>query len=154
MLLTRRNSESFMRIASRWAASLGAHLDAILMNDSLFRRVRSIYERRADLGLDSVQGFLVECYYRDFVRAGALLAEADKARLRALNQEESKLATAFQNRLLGATKAGAVVVGDKSELDGLGDAEIAAAAEAARERKLDGKWVLPLQNTTQQPAQD
>src|SRR5207253_3273105 len=67
--------------------------------------------------------------------------------------EESKLATDFQHRLLAATKAGAIVVGDKNELDGLSDAEIAAAAEAARQRKLDGKWVLPLQNTTQQPAQ-
>src|SRR5205814_1283945 len=127
--------------------------DAIHLNDSLFRRVRSGDERRADLGLDSVQSFLVERYCRDFVRAGALLAEPDKARLRALNQEESKLATDFQNRLLAATKAGAVVVGDKNELDGLSDADIAAAAEAARQRKLDGKWVLSLQNTTQQPAQ-
>src|SRR5207244_12327641 len=106
-----------------------------------------------DLGLDSVQTFLAERYYRDFVRAGALLAEPDKVRLRALNQEESKLATDFQNRLLAATKSGAVVVADKNELDGLSDADIAAAAEAARQRKLDGKWVLPLQNTTQQPAQ-
>src|SRR5256885_9777587 len=145
--------DTLQRVQAEIAPRLAAHLDAILMNDQLFRRVRSVYAQRAELGLDSVQTFLVERYYRDFVRAGALLAEPDKARLRALNQEESKLATDFQNRLLAATKAGAVVVGDKSELDGLGDAEIAAAAEAARERKLDGKWGLPLQNTTQQPAQ-
>src|SRR2546427_754042 len=152
--MTQANTDdTLQRIQTEEAPRLAAHLDAIHLNDSLFRRVRSVYERRADLGLDSVQTFLAERYYRDFVRAGALLAEPDKVRLRALNQEESKLATDFQNRLLAATKSGAVVVGDKNELDGLSDADIAAAAEAARQRKLDGKWVLPLQNTTQQPAQ-
>ena len=152
--MTQANTDdTLQRVQTEEAPRLAAHLDAIHLNDTLFRRIRSVYERRADLGLDSVQAFLVERYYRDFVRAGALLAEPDKAALRALNQEESKLATEFQNRLLAATKAGAIAVGDKNELDGLSDAEIAAAAEAARQRKLDGKWVLPLQNTTQQPAQ-
>src|SRR5437667_423040 len=118
--MTQANTDdTLQRIQTEEAPRLAAHLDAIHLNDSLFRRVRSVYERRADLGLDSVQTFLVERYYRDFVRAGALLAEPDKTRLRALNQEESKLATTFQNRLLAATKAGAVVVGDKNELDGL-----------------------------------
>src|SRR6266702_3197817 len=133
--MTQANTDdTLQRIQTEEAPRLAAHLDAIHLNDSLFRRVRSVYERRADLGLDSVQTFLVERYYRDFVRAGALLAEPDKTRLRALNQEESKLATNFQNRLLAATKAGAVVVGDKNELDGLSDADVAAAGEAARQR--------------------
>src|SRR6184192_1894790 len=152
--MTQANTDdTLQRVQTEEAPRLAAHLDAIHLNDTLFRRVRSVYDRRADVGLDSVQTFLVERYYRDFVRAGALLAPADKARLRRLNQEESKLATDFQNRLLAATKAGAIVVGDKNELDGLSDAEIAAAAESARQRRIDGKWVLPLQNTTQQPAQ-
>src|SRR3989454_952585 len=152
--MTQANTDdTLQRVQTEEAPRLAAHLDAIHLNDTLFRRVKSVYDRRADVGLDSVQTFLVERYYRDFVRAGALLAPPDKARLRRLNQEESKLATDFQNRLLAATKAGAIVVGDKNELDGLSDAEIAAAGEAARQRKLDGKWVLPLQNTTQQPAQ-
>jgi len=151
--MTQANTDdTLQRVQTEEAPRLAAHLDAILLNDALFRRVRSVYERRADLGFDSVQTFLVERYYRDFVRAGALLAEPDKARLRALNQEESRLATDFQNRLLAATKAGAVVVGDKNELDGLSDADIAAAAEAARERKLDGKWLLSLQNRHRRPC--
>src|SRR5256714_10471861 len=152
--MTQANTDdTLQRVQTEEAPRLAAHLDAIHLNDTLFRRVKSVYDRRADIGLDSVQAFLVERYYRDFVRAGALLPAQDKARLRALNQQESKLATDFQNRLLAATKAGALVVGDKNELEGLSDADIAAAAEAARQRKLDGKWVLPLQNTTQQPAQ-
>src|SRR3989454_9087193 len=152
--MTQANTDdTLQRVQTEEAPRLAAHLDAIHLNDTLFRRVKSVYDRRADLGLDSVQTFLVERYSRDFVRAGALLAEPDKAALRALNQEESKLATDFQNRLLAATKAGAIVVGDKNELEGLSDAEIAAAAEVGRQRRIDGKWVLPLQNTTQQPVQ-
>src|SRR2546429_623262 len=116
--MTQANTDdTLQRVQTEEAPRLAAHLDAIHLNDTLFRRIRSVYERRADLGLDSVQAFLVERYYRDFVRAGALLAEPDKAALRALNQEESKLATEFQNRLLAATKAGAIAVGDKNELD-------------------------------------
>ena len=152
--VTQANTDdTLQRVQTEEAPRLAAHADAIHLNDTLFRRVKSVYDRRVGSGLDSVQQFLVERYYRDFVRSGALLAERDKARLRALNQEESKLTTGFQNRLLAATKAGAIVVDDKAQLDGLSDGEIAAAAASAHERKRDGKWVLPLQNTTQQPAQ-
>ena len=80
--------------------------DAIHLNAALFARIKALYDRRATLKLDSVQAFLVERYYKDFVRAGALLADADKTKLRALNEEESKLSTDFQNHLLAATKAG------------------------------------------------
>jgi peptidyl-dipeptidase Dcp len=116
--------------------------------------VRQIYDHRAQLGLSPEQTYLVERYHLDFVRAGANLSEADKTRLRALNQEESKLTNDFQNRLLAATKAAALVFDDRAELDGLSEADIASAAEAATERNLPGKWVLRLQNTTQQPAQE
>ena len=75
------------------------------------------------------------------MRAGAQLSDADKTTLRALNQEESKLTTDFRNKLLAATKAGALVVDDSAQLDGFSDGEIAAAAEAAKQRGLAGKWV-------------
>ncbi len=135
------------------APKLAAHRDAIYLNDRLYARFRGIYDRRATLGLTPEQNEVVERYHRNFVRAGAELAEADKTRLRALNQEESRLTTDFSNRLLAATKAAAVVVTDRAQLAGLSDAEIANAAESARQRGLSGKWVLPLQNTTQQPLQ-
>jgi peptidyl-dipeptidase Dcp len=152
--LTQANTDdTLQQVQTDEAPRLAAHFDAIHLNDTLFRRVKAVYERRADLARDSVQRVLVERYYRDFVRAGALLSKADQARLRALNEEESKLSTAFQNRLLAATKAGAIIVDAKTELDGLSDADVAAAAAAARARKFDGRWVLPLQNTTQQPFQ-
>jgi peptidyl-dipeptidase Dcp len=146
-------NDTLQQIQTEQAPKLAAHNDAILLNDRLFRRVRTIYERRAQLGLSPEQHHLVERYHLEFVRAGAELPEADKARLRALNQEESTLTTEFQNRLLAATKAGALVIDSRAELDGLSEADVAAAAEAAKNRRLTGKWVLPLQNTTQQPAQ-
>jgi len=135
------------------APKLAAHNDAILLNDTLFRRVKTIYQRRDELALSPEQMHLIERYHLEFIRAGAQLPESDKARLRALNQEESTLTTEFQTRLLAASKAGALVIDDRADLDGLSEADIAAASEAAKERKLDGKWVLLLQNTTQQPAQ-
>ncbi len=151
--LTQANTDdTLQKIQEEEAPKLAAHNDAIFLNDTLFRRVRSLYDRRAALGLDSVQQFLIARYYRDFVRAGALLSDSDKARLRELNKEEAALTTDFQKRLLAATKAGALQVTDSTKLAGLGPAELAAAHEAATTRKVAG-WVLPLQNTTQQPAQ-
>jgi peptidyl-dipeptidase Dcp len=151
--LTQANTDdTLQQIQTEEAPKLAAHNDAIYLNDTLFRRVKSVYDRRTALGLDSVQQFLVTRYYKDFVRAGALLADSDKAKLRELNKEEASLTTDFQKRLLAATKAGALVVTDSTQLAGLSPAELAAAAQAAATRKVTG-WVLPLQNTTQQPAQ-
>lgn len=152
--LTQANTNDTLQLVQREEAPrLAAHSDEIYLNDQLFQRVRSIYDRRDSLALTSEQKFLVHRYYQDFVRAGAQLADSDKARLRTLNQEESRLRTSFQTKLLAATKAGAVEVDDSSRLAGLSGGEIAAAAAAAHARALDGKWVIPLQNTTQQPDQ-
>ena len=152
--LTSANTDSTLqRIQEQEAPKLAAHTDAIYLNDKLFQRVKTIYDKRVSLGFTPEQKFLVEQYRRNFIRAGAQLSEADKTRLRALNQEEAKLSTDFQNKLLAATKAGALVLDDAAQLDGLSEGEIAAAAEAAKQRGLTGKWVIPLQNTTQHPAQ-
>jgi len=131
-------NDDLQNILSAVAPELAAHGDAISLNEKLFQRVKHIYDNRADLGLTSEQKYLVERYYMDFVRSGALLAEPDKERLRAINQETAKLETAFQIKLLAATKAGALVIDDKSKLDGLSDGEVAAAANAAHNRGLDG----------------
>jgi peptidyl-dipeptidase Dcp len=146
-------NDTLQQVQTDEAPKLAAHDDAIYLNDRLFRRVESVYDRRAALGLTPEQTVLVERYHRDFIRAGARLSEADKSRLRALNQEEARLSTAFQTKLLAATKAGALVIDDRAQLEGLNDGEIAAAAEAAKERGMPGKYVLVLQNTTQQPPQ-
>jgi peptidyl-dipeptidase Dcp len=134
------------------APRLAAHEDEIHLDAKLFGRIRTLFEKRASLGLGPEEAHLLERYYQDFVHAGALLSDKDKARLRDLNKEESTLATTFKLHLLAATKAGALVVDDKAALAGLTEGEIQAAALAAKERGLDGKFLIPLQNTTQQPA--
>jgi peptidyl-dipeptidase Dcp len=152
-LVAANTNDTLQQVQTEEAPKLAAHTDAIYLNDRLFRRVKSVYDRRDALKLGAEEKRLVERYHRDFVRAGAQLSEADKTRLRALNQEEAELVTEFQKKLLAATKAGALVVQDKAELEGLSEGELAAAAEAAKERGLTGKYVIPLQNTTQHPAQ-
>ena len=152
-LTSANTNDTLQQVQEAVAPELAAHRDAIFLNDTLFQRIKSLYDGRAALGLDSLQRFLVERYYRDFVRAGALLSDSDKVRLRALNQEGATLETEFEQRLLAATRAAAIVVDDSTQLDGLSAGEIGAAAQAATDRGLAGKWLLALRNTTQQPAQ-
>jgi len=152
-LTSANTNDSLQAIQRALAPRLAAHRDAISLNDTLFQRIRSLYDRRDSLGLDSLQRLAVERYYRDFVRAGALLSDAEKGRLRALNREQASLTNEFGRRLLAATRAGGVVVDDSTQLAGLSSGETAAAARAAAGRGLTGRWLLPLQNTTQQPAQ-
>jgi peptidyl-dipeptidase Dcp len=132
------------------APKLAAHDDAIYLDSKLFHRVETIYKERDSLKLDPESLRLVDFYYKKFVHSGANLSDADKAKLKKLNEEESTLSNDFITKLLAATKNAAYVTTDKAALAGLSDAQIAAAAEAAKERKKDG-WALPLQNTTQQP---
>ena len=146
-------NDTLQKIQDVIAPKLAAHRDAIYLNDQLYQRVRAVYDRREGGSLSAEQKALVERYNRDFVRAGAQLSEADKIRMRAINQELSKLGTDFSNKLLAGTKVSALVVDKKSDLDGLTDAEITTAAEAAKARGLTGKWVIPIRNTTQQPSQ-
>ncbi len=146
-------NDSLQKVQNEEAPRLAAHSDAVFLNEKLFQRVKSVYDKRETSNLNAVQKVLVDRYFKDFVKAGALLPETDKLKLRALNQEEAKLMTNFQNQLLAATKAGAVVIDKKEELDGLTDTEISSAAQSAHDRTLDGRWVIALQNTTQQPSQ-
>lgn len=131
---------------------LSAHQDSIFLNPKLFARVQYLHARKATLGLNAEQKQALDVYYQNFVQAGAQLSDGDKAKLRDLNTRLSTLETVFQQKLLAGTKASALIVSDKAKLAGLDDAAITAALTAAKERKLDGKWLLPLQNTTQQPA--
>ena len=151
--LTQSNTNDlFQKVEAEEAPKLAAHQDAIYMDPKLFARVKTIYDARSSSNLDPEQKFLVERYYRNFVRAGAQLNDADKAKLAALNQEESKLTTDYRAHVLAETNAGAVVVDDKAELAGLSESDLAAAAQKAKDRNLPGKYVITLQNTTQQPA--
>jgi peptidyl-dipeptidase Dcp len=152
-MLSANSNDVLLKVASDESPKLAAYQDAILLNEKLFKRVKSIYDQRSGLDLTPEQNYLIERYYMDFTQSGALLSDPDKDRLRAINQEIAKLRTDFNIKLLAGTKDNALVIDDRSKLDGLSDAEIASYALAADDRGLKGKWVIPLQNTTQQPAQ-
>lgn len=132
------------------APKLAAHNDAIFLDAKLFQRIKTLYEKRDSLKLDPESYQLLDWYYKKFVHSGANLSEADKTTLKKLNEEESTLSQNFVTKLLAATKDGALVTTDKNALAGLTDAQLTAAAEAAKGRKVEG-YVVPLQNTTQQP---
>ncbi|TDP96649.1 M3 family metallopeptidase [Labedaea rhizosphaerae] len=140
------------RIQAEIAPKIAAHRDAILLDQALFGRIKDLFERRDDLGLDAESGYLLERYHTDFLRSGAALDEAARDRLRELNQELSSLSTAFQEKLLAESNDLAVVVDDESELDGLSPDAIASAAEAATARGLSGKYLLTLILPSSQPA--
>ena len=138
------------KVRATEAPKLAAHHDAIYLDPKLFQRVSTIYNERQTLKLDPESLRLVERTYDNFVHAGAKLSEADKTELKKLNAELATLSNDFTTKLLAATKAAAYVTTDKAALAGLSDAQINAAADAAKARKEEG-YVLPLQNTTQQP---
>ena len=132
------------------APKMAAHLDAIHLNPKLFARVAVLYRKRAALKLDPESLRLLEITYEEFVHSGANLSEPDKATLKKLNEESSALSDAFSKKLLDATKEAAYVTLDSAALAGLNDSQLAAAAQAAKGRNATG-YVIPLQNTTQQP---
>jgi peptidyl-dipeptidase Dcp len=120
------------RIDKELSPKLSAHRDAINLNTALFARIQSLHDQREKLGLDAESKYLVERYYKDFVRAGAKLNEADKTKLRAMNTELANLQTQFGQNVLKENNASAIVVEKREELEGLSDNAIAAAASAAK----------------------
>ena len=146
------SNPEILQIQATMAPKLAAHGDNISLNPKLFARVKAIYDGRNELKLDSEALRLVEVTYERFVRAGALLNDEQKTTIRALNEEHSKLANQFGQNLLKITKDIAVFVDDKAQLAGMSEAEIAAAAEGAKARGQDGKYVIEVTNTTRQPV--
>jgi len=140
------------KVQATVAPELAAHQDAIYLNPKLWARVKAVYEQRDSLKLDPESLQLLNIYHLNFVRAGADLSDADKTKLKDINKKDATLETEFQQRLLAGTKAGAYVTDNKADLAGLSDQEIQAAAHAAEARGMKGKYLIPLQNTTQQPV--
>ena len=141
------------KLQSDYAPKFSAHRDAITLNPKLFARIKALHDARATLGLDAVDQRLLERRYDDFVRGGAALTEAQKARIREINTEMSKLGTQFGQNVLAEVNDSAVVVDTRAELAGMSDEQVAAAGEAAKARGLEGKYVIALLNTTGQPAE-
>ncbi|EGT5701916.1 peptidyl-dipeptidase Dcp [Cronobacter sakazakii] len=135
-----------------FSTELAALSDDIHFNETLFARLNTVYEQRDALGLDEESRRLVEVVWQQFMLAGATLGAEQKAQLKALNREAAQLTSQFNQRLLAADKAGGLLVSSREALAGLSEAEVAAAAQAAREKGQEGRWLIALLNTTQQPA--
>jgi peptidyl-dipeptidase Dcp len=140
------------KIETELAPKLSAHHDAILLNSKLFARVQELYSNREKLGLDPESAYLLERYYKDFVRAGAKLSDSNKEKLKKINAELATLQTQFDQNVLKEKNASSIVVDRREDLVGLSDNQIAAASAAAKDEHKDGKFVLRLQNTTDQPV--
>ena len=151
--LTSANTNDEMeKIRVEIAPKLSAHNDKILLNPKLFKKVEEIYNERGSLNLDDESILLVEKYYRDFVRSGSNLSTEQKERLKTINSEISVLQTNFSQNVLKEVNALAVIIDNKKDLDGLSDGAIQSAANEAKSRGLEGKYVIALKNTSGQPS--
>ncbi len=137
-------SDEIQAIAREVSPLTTALADDIILNEKLFERVKSVWEKRQTLGLDPEQLRLVEETYKDFVRGGANLPPEKKQRLREINEKLSMLSLQFGDNVLKETNAYRLVIEKKEDLSGLPEGVVAAAAEAAAEAGLDGKWVFTL----------
>ncbi|MDD5839859.1 MAG: M3 family metallopeptidase [Bacteroidales bacterium] len=146
------SSPELQAVAEEFEPLLAAHSDEVSMNPALFARVKKLYDSRDKLGLDSDQKLMLEHLYKDFVRSGALLDEKGQAELKALNGELADLYLKFNKNLLAATNDFQIVVDDKAELAGLPQSNIDVAADEARARGLEGKYVLTLHAPSRLPV--
>ena len=150
-LTAANTNDTLDKIDSATAPKLAALSDATYLNDRLFARIKYLWDHQGELGLAPDQARLLKLRYDKFVQNGALLSAADKEVLKGYNARLSTLQTDFGQKLTAATKDAALVVDSKAQLAGLSEADVAAAAKAAADRGMPGKYVLVLQNTTQQP---
>ena len=152
-MLSGANTDSVLqKLNEAVAPKLAAQQDAIYLNEKLYQRIKTIYQKKDELNLDKESAWLLEYYHDQFIRAGANLSTDDKTRLKKLNEEEAGLSAKFTNRLLAAAKDGAFVVNNKETLKGLSEGSLNSAARDAEMAGKKDKWMLPLQNTTRQPA--
>ncbi|CAB4330972.1 unannotated protein [freshwater metagenome] len=147
-------SDALDAIEEELAPKLAAHRDAINLNPVLYSRIKSLYDNRESLGLNTEDAWLLERYYKDLIHSGAHLTESERERLKQLNEELSKLETQFSKNVLTDTNDLAVLVESLEELDGLSENEIASAAAAAKERGHEGKWLIAMVNFSGNPLLD
>lgn len=147
-LTSANTNPTLQALDEEFAPIFAAHSDKMYLNENLYNRIKSISEN----GLDSESKRLLQFYKQNFEIAGANLSAADKEKLKQYNQEMASLSTQYSNKLLEARKEGGIIIDDVKELDGLSADEIAAAAADAKTAGKEGKYLLALQNTTQQPV--
>lgn len=151
-VLTSANTDSVLqKLQEKVAPEMAATQDAIHLNSKLFKRVEAVYNDSANSKLDAESQRLVKFYYQQFVQAGAKLSDADKENLKKLNGQEASLTAKFNNQLLAAAKAGGLEIDNVADLAGLAQSDIDALAQNAKANKSKSKYLISIQNTTQQP---
>ena len=138
------NTPEMEALTPEISALYTAHSDNMGMNEALFARIKEVYDNKEKFNLNTAQTRLLEKYYKNFVRSGALLDAAQKDSLKAINQELSKAFIAYNENVLKGTNAWELVVENKEELAGLPEGTIATAADEAKARGKEGKWVFTL----------
>ncbi|NNE06405.1 MAG: M3 family metallopeptidase [Xanthomonadales bacterium] len=123
---------------------LTREVDAIVLDDAIYQRVKAVYEQRDSLGLDEQDARLLELAHRDFVRSGAAMDEVAKARMKEINARMSELTTRFGQNLLAETKNFELVITDESDLSGLPAALVSAGKSAAKAKGRDDAWIFGL----------
>lgn len=127
------------------------HSDGIAMDGRLFKRIKYIYDNKESMKLDGPQTRAVEELYKQFTRSGALLSQADKDKLKAINTTLTDLYLKFNKNLLTATNAFEIIVDNESDMAGLPASSIAQAADEAKARGHEGKWVFTLHAPSRLP---
>ena len=150
-LVGANTNDTLNKLNEQYSAKFAAHSDKISLNPKLFARIKSLYERRTSLGLDAQSVRLIERYYTDFVRSGANLTEAQKTRVKAINEEMATLSAKYTQDVLDERNDSAIIVDSKDELKGLSDEQIEGLAADAKAHKHEGKYLIALLNTTIQP---
>jgi peptidyl-dipeptidase Dcp len=144
-------NEKMQAIAKEAAPLQSKHQDDILLNEKLYQRIKSVYNQKDSLKLTGEQSMLLEKYYKDFVRGGANLDQEKKTRLREINKELSILTVKFGENILKENNRFELVTENEEDLAGLPQAVITAAAETAKERGQEGKWVFTLHKPSMIP---
>lgn len=127
------------------------HRDDINLNDTLFRKIKSVYDNKTKFKLTDEESKILDDTYKDFIRSGAALSQEDKEMLRKINKELSLLSVQFGQNLLSETNGFNLVIDKKEDLSGLPEGVITQAAGAAKSLRMDGKWVFTLQVPSMTP---
>ena len=152
-LTSANTNDALNKLEADYSPKFAAHHDGIYLNDKLFQRIKALYEKRADLGLDPQGLRLVEKYYEDFVHSGANLTPAQKEQVKKINAEIATLQTTLTQNVLAEANADAVIVDSRDQLAGLSDEQIQGLADDAKAKGLEGKYRIALVNTTGQPLE-
>lgn len=150
-LTSANTNDNLQEIAKTLSPKMSEHSDNINLNDKLFQRVKAVWNKKESLNLGLEESKLLEETYKGFVRSGANLSDEDKEKLRKINAELSLLTLEFGNNVLAETNKYELVIDKEEDLAGLPDGLIQAAAETAKEKGKEGKWVFTLQNASVMP---